>query len=140
MKQFVLDCSATITYCMKDESSAYVDSVFDALTVDAIAFVPPNWFLEVVNACVSAIRRKRMNMDQAEEIYLLLKEFPVEIEYFDDMQSFWDLHTIAHTYDLTAYDAAYLHVAINNKLPLVTMDNHLKKMAKKAGVTLWTPN
>jgi len=41
---------------------------------------------------------------------------------------------LARVYDLSAYDAAYLELAIRHNAPLVTLDGDMRKAAKKAGV------
>jgi predicted nucleic acid-binding protein len=41
---------------------------------------------------------------------------------------------LARRYKLSAYDAAYLELALRKGLPLATLDADLEKAAKKAGV------
>ena len=43
---------------------------------------------------------------------------------------------LAAEYKLTAYDAAYLELALRRDLPLATLDSDLRRAAKKAGVAL----
>jgi predicted nucleic acid-binding protein len=43
---------------------------------------------------------------------------------------------LAVDYGLTAYDAVYLELAQRRKLPLATLDDDLRKAAKKAKVKL----
>ena len=42
----------------------------------------------------------------------------------------------ARQYDLTAYDASYLSLAIAEELPLATFDRKLQEAARQAGVSL----
>lgn len=46
---------------------------------------------------------------------------------------------LAIKYQLTAYDAAYLNLALQQALPLATLDNLLAAVAKAEGVTLLGP-
>ena len=41
---------------------------------------------------------------------------------------------LARRYKLSAYDASYLELALRLGMPLATLDEDLKKAAKKAGV------
>jgi predicted nucleic acid-binding protein len=43
---------------------------------------------------------------------------------------------LARTYHLSAYDAAYLELAIREGLPLATLDDDLRRAASDAGVAL----
>jgi predicted nucleic acid-binding protein len=43
---------------------------------------------------------------------------------------------LARTYHLSAYDAAYLELAIREGLPLATLDDDLHRAAAGAGVAL----
>jgi predicted nucleic acid-binding protein len=139
MRAFVLDCSATMAYFFKDETSAYVDTAFEMLAEEGTALVPSIWPLEVANTCVSAERRKRLTIPDVEEIYSILGALPIEVIPYADLQSTWDVQSLARTYTLSAYDAAYLELAKRENLPLVTLDKKLKQATDKAGVSLWTP-
>jgi predicted nucleic acid-binding protein len=46
---------------------------------------------------------------------------------------------LARRYKLSAYDAAYLELAMREALPLATLDADLEKAAKKAGVKRFEP-
>jgi predicted nucleic acid-binding protein len=47
---------------------------------------------------------------------------------------------LAQAYGLSAYDAAYLEVAIRRGALLTTLDARLGKAARKAGVEIFTVN
>jgi predicted nucleic acid-binding protein len=44
---------------------------------------------------------------------------------------------LAREHKLSAYDAAYLDLAIREGLPLATLDKGLKRAAVKAGVSIY---
>lgn len=67
-----------------------------------------------------------------------MNTLPIQLMSHIDLRVLDEIHNIAKLYELTAYDAAYLQLAINKNLPLVTLDQHLKRMAQKAGVKLWS--
>jgi predicted nucleic acid-binding protein len=47
-----------------------------------------------------------------------------------------DILSLARAQELSAYDAAYLHVAITHGLPLATLDEALRRAAAACGVAL----
>jgi hypothetical protein len=44
---------------------------------------------------------------------------------------------IAREYGLSAYDAAYLDVAVRHAVPLATLDSALQKAGRKAGIEIF---
>jgi predicted nucleic acid-binding protein len=59
---------------------------------------------------------------------------PVEVENPGRTQVFVSVRTLASQYQLTAYDAAYLELAIRHKLPIASLDKALSRAALAAGV------
>ena len=47
---------------------------------------------------------------------------------------------MARLHQLSAYDAAYLELALRQSLPLATLDASLKRAAEAAGVPLYEPS
>ncbi|MBN2326833.1 MAG: type II toxin-antitoxin system VapC family toxin [Candidatus Omnitrophica bacterium] len=139
MREFVLDCSATMAYFFKDETSAYVDGAFETLAEDGRALVPAIWLLEIANTCLNAERRKRLTIRDVEEIFSILEALPIEVAPYLDLKSTRRIQSVARAHNLSAYDAAYLELAKRESLPLVTLDKKLKQSTAKAGVSLWTP-
>jgi predicted nucleic acid-binding protein len=118
------------------ENTPYIRWILEALTVhDAI--VPELWAFEVANNIfVSHSRRKRINEQQVAEYLELLQALPIQVE----SQSLWanvGLEALARRWDMAAYDAAYLELALRKGLPLATTDGVLKEKAKAAGVLIF---
>jgi predicted nucleic acid-binding protein len=47
--------------------------------------------------------------------------------------------SVARAHRLSAYDAAYLELALRRRLPLATLDNQLKAAAATAGIAAFAP-
>lgn len=78
-------------------------------------------------------RRKRIAQKQLDEYLQKLKALPIRVEHND----FWAnvaLESLARRWNLTAYDAAYLALALRKKVPLATVDDDLKKIALLEGI------
>jgi predicted nucleic acid-binding protein len=50
-----------------------------------------------------------------------------------------DVYRLATLHRLTAYDAAYLELALRRNLPIATLDVELRNACKAAGVAIETP-
>jgi predicted nucleic acid-binding protein len=135
---FVLDCSVTMAWCFDDEATPYTDGVRDALA-DMRAVVPSIWPLEVANATIVGERRKRLDEARNRRFINLLEALPIVVDDETGNRAFSDISHLARTYQLSAYDAAYLELAVRRGLPLACLDSKLKAAATAAGVLLFTP-
>jgi predicted nucleic acid-binding protein len=139
VKQIVVDASLALSWCFPDEKTPYSESVLTLLETDTEAVVPSLWLLEIVNALIVAERRKRITHEQAQEFLNNLDSLGVTVEPTDSSLVFNDVYELARQHTLTAYDAAYLELAIRKGLPLASLDEPLKKAALASGVKLIEP-
>lgn len=133
--RFVLDCSITLAWYFADETNAYADSVAQSLA-DAEAFAPGLWHLELANALVTGERRKRSTSAQAAAFLSYIETLPIIIDDETNAHAWSDTMHLARTQNLSAYDAAYLELAMRRGLPLATLDEKLKMAASAVGVPL----
>jgi predicted nucleic acid-binding protein len=132
----VLDCSIVMAWYFVDESSAYADAVARQLP-DMMAFVPLNWPLEVTNTLIVGERRKRSTQAQAASLLKNLAAVPITIDDETNLHAWSTTLSLAREQNLTAYDAAYLELAMRRGLPLATLDDKLKAAAQAVGVMLY---
>jgi predicted nucleic acid-binding protein len=135
---FVLDCSVTMAWCFDDEATPYTDGVRDSLA-DNRAVVPTIWPLEAANATVMGGRRTLLDEARSKRFFELLEALPIAVDDETSSRAFGDIVHLARTYQLSAYDAAYLELAIRRGLPLACNDGNLKTAAVAAGVLLFSP-
>lgn len=125
----------TVSWVFEDESTPFTVGVLKSLeTVHAIA--PALWPFEVANVLSAAERRGRINAAAQAEFLERLRLLPIEIERRPAVWLAQQILPLARTYRLSAYDAAYLELAIREGLPLATLDEELRQAAAAAGVTL----
>jgi predicted nucleic acid-binding protein len=135
---FVLDCSVTLAWFFADELSAYADAVLLRLP-SAAAAVPALWHLEVANGMVQGENRRRSTLAQAARFAEFLSPLPIIVDG-DTMTRAWsDTLHVGRTFNLSAYDAAYLELALRRGLPLAAGDGRLKEAAAAAGVPPFEP-
>ncbi|MGA2059400.1 MAG: type II toxin-antitoxin system VapC family toxin [Thermoguttaceae bacterium] len=135
MSRFVLDCSIAMNWCFEDESQLIADHVLDRLFEDE-ALVPAVWLLEVVNILLVGERKGRITSAQASHFLAMLETLPILIDLPASLKTMDDIYSLAGTYQLSAYDAAYLELAMREKVVLATLDESLSAAAVKAGVSV----
>ena len=136
MSGIVVDASVTLAWCFPDEASEYADGVLVALEGRAV-IVPSIWALEITNAVLVAERRKRVKPQDVRRFVELLGGLTI----IEDSQSVTDtvrhVLPLAREYNLSAYDAAYLDVAVRQGAPLATLDSALQKAGRSAGLKIF---
>jgi predicted nucleic acid-binding protein len=134
---FVLDGSVALAWFFEDETNAYAESVEDSLE-HATAVVPSLWSLEVSNALLMGERRRRTIEANVMQFVSLLGELPIVMDEKHNAEHvFAQILTLARTHQLSAYDAAYLELALRRGVPLATLDRRLQTAAKAAGIALY---
>jgi predicted nucleic acid-binding protein len=132
----VLDASVAVAWCFDDEATPLTEGILDLLAKGTTVVVPTVWPLEVANAMLSAERKKRINVAQATAFLGRVAAFPISIDTLPIGRAFDQILSVGRQHGLTAYDAAYLELALRQALPLATLDDHLRRSANTAGVGL----
>jgi len=135
MGVFVLDCSVTMAWLFDDEDDPFAATVRDRLGPD-MAVVPAIWPLEVGNALLTAERRKRITRAEALRFAELVRELPIDVAVSSTATLRGGGLQLAHDTGLSMYDASYLELAAEQGLPLATLDDALRRAARKVGVPL----
>jgi predicted nucleic acid-binding protein len=138
MSRFVLDCSVTMAWCFENERDAYARTVLTSIPRGP-AVVPPLWLLEVANVLLVAERRRRITRVDADRFVELLGELPIVVVAPEGLSGVGAILALARELRLSAYDAAYLHLARSERLPLASRDRSLRAAAELAGVVLYAP-
>jgi predicted nucleic acid-binding protein len=129
---FVLDSSVTIVWAMDDESHPLADLAFLKQESEG-AWVPAIWHYEVRNILIVNERRRRISSADSDVFLKQLANLRIRQQ---PAEASGDLPDLARKYRLTVYDAAYLDLALRERLPLATLDNALRSAASAAGVSL----
>jgi predicted nucleic acid-binding protein len=135
---FVLDCSVTMAWYFKDEADPYAVAVRKSLS-RCEAVVPSLWPLEVANILVHGERRNRSTEADASKWLGYLQKLPIRVDPETSVRAWSEMLHVARSYQLSAYDAAYVELALRLGLPLASLDEPLRKAAISAGVPLFAP-
>lgn len=113
-----------------DDARRYAADVLRRLHPDG-AIVPSIWMLEVANVLVRA-ERKQLTTEALSQVFLsTLRRLPIEIV---EHSNFDRIIELARRYALSVYDAAYLDLALEQGLPIATLDVDLLEASRRAGV------
>jgi predicted nucleic acid-binding protein len=130
--RFVLDASIAITWAMRDEDHPLADLAFLELQSGS-ALVPGIFWYEIRNILVLNERRSRISPHDSTRFLRDLEQFSIDVDFPHNGTQIIEL---ARAYKLSVYDAAYLALAMNEQLPLATLDKDLKAAALAAGIPL----
>jgi predicted nucleic acid-binding protein len=136
LSRFVLDASVVLTWCFPDEGSEVAERVAALFERGESAIVPSFWPHEILNALLAGEKRKRITDKLINSFLDELVQLPIQLSLVATDGVFKRIQSLSRMYGLTAYDAAYLDVALGNKLPLATLDADLARACKRAGADL----
>jgi predicted nucleic acid-binding protein len=132
---FVVDCSMAMAWLFHDEATPKTSALLKRLGNEA-ALVPAWWFIEVTNVIALAERKGRISSMQSDAFIADLGKLGIERDDEAPGRAFTHLLALCRTHRLTSYDAIYLDLAVRRRLPLATLDDDLRKAARKLGVAL----
>lgn len=133
MSGWVLDASFALALGLPDESSERVERFMGRLAPGTPLWVPALWGYEIANSLLIAERRGRIREAEASRALGIILELPLEVDAVSSAEALWRWRMLGQEHGLTAYDAAYLELAMRRQLPLATFDQALLKAAKAAG-------
>ena len=133
MSDFVLDCSATLPWIFSTEATPATDTLLDELAAGRRAWVPALWHLEVANVMIGAQKRGRIDRAGVEKFMATLRAMEIEVDDETMAVAWTRTMGVGESYGLTAYDAAYLELALRKGIPLASLVTPLRKACQKAG-------
>lgn len=132
---FVVDASVAMTWLFKDEITPATQKLLKDVS-DNVALVPAWWFIEIANALVVAERKGRVGATEIADFIAVVESARIETDNEGPPRAFTHLLPLCRAHQLTSYDAVYLDLAVRRQLPLATLDEPLRKAARKLGVKL----
>ncbi len=116
--------------------SPFTESVLDAVVRDG-ARVPALWVIEMASVLTMAERHGRLDAARVDQVVATLAALPVTLDHGDVGSQTPTLVRLARAQRLTAYDAAYLELAMRTGLPLATRAGSLLTAAERVGASLF---
>lgn len=132
----VADASISAAWFLPDEATPYTEAALQA-TADRRVCVPALWLLEIGNLLLSAQRRRRITDAKRRELVAHAQALRMDVDR--EPVAMTTLDDLAARHALSAYDAAYLELAVRRTLPLATNDAALLKAMAALGVARAKP-
>ncbi|MBL8581177.1 MAG: type II toxin-antitoxin system VapC family toxin [Rhizobiaceae bacterium] len=133
----VIDNSVALAWVLTDERGDVADRLLDNLMHEG-GHVPFTFRAEFANGLTVAVRRNRIDRESRTQALSFMEGLKLvhDIDGRERMRSAVDL---ADAHGLTVYDAIYLDLAQQRRLPLATFDRQLAAATREAGVALVIP-
>lgn len=137
--RFVLDASVALLWLVPETNPAGVDYAEATLVSlkDSQAVAPSLWALEVANVVAKLEAKAIVSEADSQRYVALLGQLHIVTDPATATHALGDTLNLARRYRLSAYDAAYLELALRTGLPLATLDAGLAKAAATAGVQIF---
>jgi len=131
---FVADASVAMAWVVESQSTQVTDSLLVETETGASVHVPVLWTFEVANALLILKRRRRIDQQGYDQARLDLRRLRLLFDEEGPQVALSSTCDCAEKYALSAYDAAYLELALRRGLPLASRDTALNKAARRAGI------
>lgn len=131
---FVIDASLAVAWLLPEEYSEVAETIIASTTTPCP--VPSLFFFEIRNILAMAERWGRISTGGALIGMERVRRLPLDDAGIGGDSS---VLLLAANHVLSAYDAAYLALAINRSVPLATLDRKLAAAARKEGVSVLGP-
>jgi predicted nucleic acid-binding protein len=135
---FVADASVAIGWVHPAQATRQTEAMLEAIAGGATLEVPALWPLEVANALIVLVRRRKLSEDERLAALGWLCGLRLRFDHEMTALAFSRLSELATVHQLSVYDAAYLELAHRRKLVLGCKDGPLRTAAAHVGVNLWT--
>lgn len=131
----VLDASMALAWIFERENKkevAVADRVLEEMLATPV-IVPTLWHTEIANALLVGERRKVISEAQIIDYLNRLSHLPITTDSRTPASATGLVMSLGREFNLTAYDATYLELALQHKAVLATFDAALSQAMKKAG-------
>jgi len=133
---FIVDASIAGAWLLPDEENALAEEAMARLAEDD-AVAPDLLRHEIRSILLSAEKRGRISDDFVHSALARFRGLPLQLVGPGDDT---EVVRLSRKYRLSAYDAAYLAIALLEQLPLATLDRRLAEAARAEGVALFGPS
>ena len=137
--KFVLDASVALLWLVPQTNPSGMDDA-DAVLIamkESQAIVPSVFALEIANVVAKVESKGVVTEADSQRFIALLGQLNIATDQETMKHALGDTLNLARRYKLSAYDAAYLELALRTGLSLSTLDADLARAATSAGVPIF---
>lgn len=124
----VVDASFILDFLLPDEHSTYVIRAFEEYKKGEMNLIAPIILpFEIANGLKYAVGSKRIKENVASELLEIFFKLDIGLLQVDMKKTL----LVSLKKDLSIYDASYVYLSENLRIPLLTLDNKLLKLASR---------
>ncbi len=136
MDRMVVDASIAVAWVHPGQATPETDALLAQVGQGTTVVVPALWPVEMANVLLVLERRKRLTAEERAAALSALRSLAFTVDHEMSALAFTELSQLATELALSAYDAAYLELALRLKLPLACKDGPLREAAKGRRVSV----
>jgi predicted nucleic acid-binding protein len=133
---FIADSSVGVAWAVHSQASDATDALLDQVAAGTPLIVPALWPFEIANLLLVLLRRKKILAPERVRALEALARLPFRVDDEGPRLALGCISELAADHGLSAYDSAYLELAVRRKLPLASRDEALCKAAQSCRVKL----
>jgi predicted nucleic acid-binding protein len=131
----VLDASLAIEWLLDQKPPLAPADTYQTLLHEDV-LVPAHWPLEIANTLRPELRSRKISIADFQFIMETLDRLTIGVQPPLDLDEIGPLTDFSVTYQLTAYDAVYVQLAMQNNATLATLDRAMRAAAAKLNIPL----
>jgi predicted nucleic acid-binding protein len=131
----VVDASSMAPFVLADEEQHRSSAIFYALK-EGNCVAPALWTWEIANLLWKSLRSGRITQAELTSILREIEEFGVTMDHGSIGAALGRTLELANRHGLTAYDAAYLELALRTGADLASHDAELREAALAEGLAV----
>jgi predicted nucleic acid-binding protein len=132
----VIDTSAAAPFILADEADNRIPEVAEALVAGS-CFAPALFNWELANLIWKVRRNGRIDEGEQSDAIIEAHSLSIAADLESSDHALGETLVLALRHDLTAYDAAYLELAIRLEAGIATFDNRLRMAALAEGIRIY---
>lgn len=129
----VIDASVAVAWFVPSQANTYADRIARRARREALV-VPSLWEAEFANVMAVLQRRRVLARHDVASIFAKVQRLDLAVDR--ETAAAQELFAIAERHGISAYDAAYLELAVRRGIPVATRDAQLMRAAREAGILL----
>ena len=135
MNHFILDCSVYMSWCLNEGTIKASSKILNSITKYGI-MAPGLWVYEVTNTLAVSVRKNKLTVSDVHGLMNDIQLLPIEFDK-PTTENMSNIFHIANEYKLSAYDAAYIELALRANIPIASFDKEIVKVSGQLGIKIF---
>ncbi len=128
----IVDSSAALSWAFADEKSPISEALYQRAAQEQV-HVPAIWPFEVANKLYLGLQKGRLTANELSEVFGTFQLMDIRVHEPAPLPA---LVAAAQRFGLTAYDAAFVELALRQRQTLATFDQKMRAAALAAGIVV----